>query len=515
MNWFQSLTLRTGMAVFGALALAAMLSIGGMAALSSVQSESLAERLLADIKVTRASGDVDMMHDALRADTMAARLAGSKASDEEKKAITKDLDSHVAKLMASLEIVRANAGGDTAQALSDAQPALQAYVADATALVRAGLGNAADNARVQAFDKNFEALEGLLEKVSATIERTSEASAAEKTSRYEHERWALAAAILLAGSVVGTGATLFARTMLGRLGAEPVALRHFATQIADGALDGRLDGTPGSDSVAGAMLRMQRMLEQSVRQIRVGAESVATASAQIAAGNNDLSTRTEQQASALQQTAATMDVLGTTVKQNSDNARQANQLALNASTVAVQGGGVVSQVVDTMKGINESSKKISDIIGVIDGIAFQTNILALNAAVEAARAGEQGRGFAVVAGEVRSLAQRSAGAAKEIKSLIGASVSCVDQGNALVDRAGVTMDEVVASIKRVTDIMGEISAASNEQRSGVTQVGDAVAKMDQATQQNAALVEESAAAAQSLKHQANQLVQAVSVFKLA
>jgi len=248
--------------------------------------------------------------------------------------------------------------------------------------------------------------------------------------------------------------------------------------------------------------------------VRQHAEGVATASSEIAQGNQDLSSRTESQASALQETAASMEELSSTVKQNAENARQANQLAMSASTVAVQGGEVVAQVVDTMKGINEASRKISDIIAVIDGIAFQTNILALNAAVEAARAGEQGRGFAVVASEVRSLAGRSAEAAKEIKTLINNSVERVEQGTALVDQAGTTMTEVVTSIKRVTDIMGEISAASHEQSLGVGQVGDAVTQMDQVTQQNAALVEEMAAAASSLRSQAQDLVSTVAVFKL-
>ncbi len=264
-----------------------------------------------------------------------------------------------------------------------------------------------------------------------------------------------------------------------------------------------------------ALGAMQHKLRDIVSGVRSGAEGVATASAEIAQGNNDLSGRTEEQASALEQTAASMEELASTVKQNADNARQANQLALSASTVAISGGEVVNRVVGTMKGINDSSKRIADIIGVIDGIAFQTNILALNAAVEAARAGEQGRGFAVVASEVRSLAQRSADAAKEIKTLISTSVERVEQGTALVDQAGATMQEVVASIKRVTDIMGEISAASTEQAAGVAQVGEAVTQMDQATQQNAALVEESAAAAESLKVQAQHLVSAVAVFKLA
>jgi methyl-accepting chemotaxis protein len=259
---------------------------------------------------------------------------------------------------------------------------------------------------------------------------------------------------------------------------------------------------------------MQSSLSSVVTAVRRDSEGVAAASAEIAQGNNDMSARTESQASALEQTAASMEELSGTVRQNADSARTANQLALSASSVAIKGGEVVAQVVDTMKGINESSHKISDIIQVIDGIAFQTNILALNAAVEAARAGEQGRGFAVVASEVRSLAGRSADAAKEIKILINASVERVEQGTVLVDQAGITMNEVVTSIRRVTDIMGEISAASNEQALGVAQVGEAVKQMDEVTQQNAALVEEMAAAASSLKNQASDLVETVSVFRL-
>ncbi len=263
-----------------------------------------------------------------------------------------------------------------------------------------------------------------------------------------------------------------------------------------------------------ALKEMNASLVQSVSQVRMRVDTIATASSQIASGNQDLSSRTEEQASSLEETAASMEELTSTVKQNADNARQANQLAVSASNVAVRGGSVVSQVVDTMGSINASSRKIVDIIGVIDGIAFQTNILALNAAVEAARAGEQGRGFAVVAAEVRNLAQRSAAAAKEIKTLIGDSVDKVEEGSKQVAEAGKTMDEIVDSVKRVTDIMAEITAASQEQTSGIEQINQAITQMDQVTQQNAALVEEAAAAAASLQEQASGLSQAVSVFRL-
>ncbi|RYF07571.1 MAG: HAMP domain-containing protein [Comamonadaceae bacterium] len=292
---------------------------------------------------------------------------------------------------------------------------------------------------------------------------------------------------------------------------------HLAKRVAAGDLTVSA-AAHGKDEVGELMASldlMQTNLANVVSKVRTGSESVANASSEIAQGNSDLSARTEHQASALEQTAASMEELNSAVRNNADNARQANQLALTASQVATQGGTVVGEVVETMKGINEASRKISDIISVIDSIAFQTNILALNAAVEAARAGEQGRGFAVVASEVRSLAGRSAEAAKEIKGLINASVERVERGTSLVDKAGETMNEVVTSIRRVTDIMGEISAASSEQSAGVAQVGEAVTSMDQATQQNAALVEEMAAAASSLRTQSHELVQVVAVFQLS
>ena len=290
-----------------------------------------------------------------------------------------------------------------------------------------------------------------------------------------------------------------------------------ANAVASGDLTSRIEvnSTNETGRLLQALKIMNDNLADLVGKVRMGTDQIATASGEIASGNSDLSQRTEEQASSLEETASSMEELTSTVRQNADNARQANQLAAGASEVAVKGGAVVGQVVQTMSSINESSKKIVDIISVIDGIAFQTNILALNAAVEAARAGEQGRGFAVVATEVRTLAQRSAAAAKEIKELISDSVAKVEDGTRLVDEAGATMDEIVSAVKRVTDIMSEISAASQEQSSGIEQVNQAVTQMDEVTQQNAALVEEAAAAAESMQDQTQALTQAVSTFKLS
>lgn len=322
--------------------------------------------------------------------------------------------------------------------------------------------------------------------------------------------------LVLTISLLAVAISLLLGTLVTRSITRPL---NDAVAIAQRVADGDLTSTivVNSHDETGQMLQalqtMNDNLVKIVGEVRTGTDTIATASSQIASGNLDLSSRTEQQASSLEETAASMEELTGTVKQNGDNARQANQLALSASEIALKGGGVVSQVVDTMGSINTSAKKIVDIISVIDGIAFQTNILALNAAVEAARAGEQGRGFAVVASEVRNLAQRSAAAAKEIKTLIDDSVQKVDIGVKLVDQAGSTMSEIVESVKRVTDIMGEITAASQEQTSGIEQVNQAIMQMDEVTQQNAALVEEAAAAAASLQEQASNLVQVVSVFK--
>ncbi|RFP09335.1 methyl-accepting chemotaxis protein [Duganella sp. BJB488] len=321
--------------------------------------------------------------------------------------------------------------------------------------------------------------------------------------------------LLCAVSLVAIFFLLISRSLMRQLGGEPKYAASIAASIAAGDLAVAIDTKPNDTaSLLVAIKAMRDSLVLTVGQIRRGTDMIVTASGQIATGNLELSSRTVQQASSLETTASSMEEMTSTVKQNADNARQANQLAISASEVALKGGAVVSQVVDTMESINASSKKIVDIIGVIDSIAFQTNILALNAAVEAARAGEQGRGFAVVASEVRNLAQRSAAAAKEIKTLIGDSVDKVEVGTRLVDQAGATMRAIVVSIGSVTDIMAEITAASQEQTSGIEQINQAITQMDQATQQNAALVEAAAAAAGSLQDQACGLAQVVSVFAI-
>jgi methyl-accepting chemotaxis protein len=322
--------------------------------------------------------------------------------------------------------------------------------------------------------------------------------------------------LILIGATLTALTVMVIRSVTRSLGGEPAYAADIAAKIAGGDLDLQIDvRTEDTGSLLFMMRQMQQRLSATVIRIRQGTDAIDTGAREIAAGNLDLSSRTEQQAASLEETASSMEELTSAVTQNADNARQAGQLARSASDIAERGGEVVGQVVETMQGITESSRKMADIIGVIDGIVFQTNILALNAAVEAARAGQQGRGFAVVASEVRSLAQRSAQAAKEIKGLIDDSVERVGNGAQLVARDGSTMTEVVAAVKRVTDIMGEISSASEEQSRGIEQVNQAVGQMDEVAQQNAALVEQAAAAAQSLEEQATRLKDAVSVFRLA
>jgi len=354
-----------------------------------------------------------------------------------------------------------------------------------------------------------------LDQLASLEDKLNEEMKVEAADGFSSARLFMIAAGLVAMVISIALGWVITRGLLKQLGGEPDYTSSIAGAIADGDLSVEID-TASNDkgSLLVEIKEMRNSLVNIVGQVRQGTETIGTASREIAAGNIDLSSRTEMQASSLEKTASAMEELTSTVKQNADNAREANQLAASASDVALKGGQVVSQVVETMSSINESANKIVDIIGVIDGIAFQTNILALNAAVEAARAGEQGRGFAVVASEVRNLAQRSAGAAKEIKSLIGDSVEKVERGSKLVGQAGVTMDEVVASVRRVTDIMSEIASASQEQSAGIEQVNHSIIEMDAMTQQNAALVEEAAAAAQSLQDQASELARVVSIFKL-
>lgn len=357
----------------------------------------------------------------------------------------------------------------------------------------------------------FAALNALVQSQQELMQETAEAVRGTASST----RALMIAIGLMAAAMGALIAWWLTRSIARQLGGEPAEAAAVAQEIAQGNLAVQVHVKTGdTSSLMATMHSMRTSLAQVVAQVRDGSESVASASGQIAQANMDLSSRTEEQASALQQTAASMEQLTSTVSQNADNASQANQMAKSASEVALRGGTAASDAVQTMQGISESSHKIADIIQVIDSIAFQTNILALNAAVEAARAGEQGRGFAVVASEVRALAGRSAEAAKEIKALITDSVQRIESGTAQVNTAGATMQEVVQAIRRVTDLMGEISAASHEQSLGVGQVGQAVSQMDLVTQQNAALVEEMAAAAASLQSQSHELVQAVQVFTL-
>jgi methyl-accepting chemotaxis protein len=438
-------------------------------------------------------------------------------SPEEHAAARRDADEHAAtfkQTIAGLDAEGTNAA--VKAAVAKVRPDVAAYLASAARMMAlAGSDQAAARAAFGGFMDSFRKLETGMEEVSGLIEKDSDAvratgDAVVESSRLEIELVALAA--MLATIAMGY---LIIRAIVGPLEEAIV----FAGRIAQGELGGDPALVPENDRTETARLRraleaMRASLHGIVSAVRDGTDSIGTASQEIAAGNLDLSRRTETQAGSLEETASSMEELTTTVRQNTDNARQASQLAASASEVAVRGGAVVSQVVQTMGAIDEASRKIGDIIGVIEGIAFQTNILALNAAVEAARAGEQGRGFAVVASEVRALAQRSNAAAKEIKVLIDSTAGTVGEGNRLVGQAGGTMDEVVASVQRVSDIMAEISAASREQDAGIAQVNQAITEIDAATQQNAALVEQAAAAAESLEAQAAKLTSLVGVFRL-
>ena len=459
----------------------------------------------------------DMMHDALRADVLAALLAGQKPEaerTEDAKRIVDDLKEHAGTFREGLaENEKLPLNDVLKRSIADSGDALNAYIQSAESIVSLALKDTvAAQAQYPEFARAFKMLEDKMAALSELIDSAGKQSDADGAAAAVTARSAIGLGLLVCGLVLFGVLFVFIRSIIRPL-AEAVRI---ARSVAAGDLTSRID-VNSQDEIGQLLLAMKDMnasLANIVGQVRTGTETIAVASREIASGNADLSNRTESQASSLEETASSMEELTSTVKQNAENARQANQLVVSSADVAVKGGKIMGQVVDTMASIKQSSRKIADIIGVIEGVAFQTNILALNAAVEAARAGEQGRGFAVVATEVRNLAQRSAGAAKEIKVLIDDSVGQVDAGGKLVDEAGKTMDEIVSSVKRVTDIMSEIAAASQEQSSGIEQVNQAITRMDEVTQHNAALVKEAAAAAESLQDQAGKLTEAVSVFKL-
>ena len=518
----QRLSVRTQLcAAFGGLAVLVMLA-AGIAVTALQEANGAFESFVQGINaratlVARIRSEVD-------ARAIAARnlVLVTQASDleVEKVAVHRAHQQVQTDLAALKEMVAGPEVPSNVKALvADIEQVEQVYGPVALAIVQLGLQNRREEAIAKMNDECRPLLARLIDKTNAYAEATAHRSIAMIEAAEAHyvtqRNWLIAACLLAFAMAILAGAWIV-RSLGRALGAEPGLLGEAAQRVANGDLS-PVEGVASapSGSVLDSLGLMQQSLVRIVSQVRGASDSIATGSAQVSVGSIDLSQRTEEQASALQETAATMDQFSITVRHTADHSHTAHQLAHTASEVASRGGLVVTQVVDTMKGINHSSKKIGDIIGVIDGIAFQTNILALNAAVEAARAGEQGRGFAVVASEVRQLAGRSAEAAKEIKALIGASVAQVEQGSHLVDQAGLTMGEVVEAISRVSSIVGDISTASAEQSAGVAQIGQAISQLDQTTQQNAALVEESAAAAQSLEYQAQQLVAAVSIFKLS
>ncbi|ALB93778.1 methyl-accepting chemotaxis protein [Burkholderia pseudomallei] len=437
----------------------------------------------------------------------------------EKAAVTQaedDVQAHLRRLKELLS--SASDGNDKARGLvADIDRVEAQYGPVALAIVNAALNNLHDEAITMMNDQCRPLLAQLVKATNAYSEYTrgrAQEMVRESADHYASQRLLLVSLCAAAIGAAVIAAILIARGLMRALGAEPATLGDVTRRVANGDLSPVAGAqTAPSGSVLASMGEMQASLVRLIGQVSTAADSIATGSSQIASGNQDLSSRTEHQASSLQETASSMEELTSTVRQNAENAQQASSLAANASEVAQKGSTVVGQVVDTMTDISQSSEKVAEITGIIESIAFQTNILALNAAVEAARAGEQGRGFAVVASEVRSLAQRSSSAAKEIKDLINASVQKIHDGSALAGEAGKTMTEVTQAVARVTDIMGEIAAASGEQSRGIEQVNQAIAQMDEVTQQNAALVEEAAAASKSLEEQGRHLTQAVSFFR--
>jgi methyl-accepting chemotaxis protein len=500
---------------FSAMALVLVLSAGGTG-WWAVDRLGDASKDVTDISAAlKNQQTADMMHDAIRGDVLAAILAQVSNDPAAAQQVEAEKGEHMQTFRQALGALNALPLSATLrQSLDAVAPGLDAYEKAADTLMQiTASGREVSQDELGAFQAAFDQVEASMGKLSELIAGQVAERFQKATDLTAFVRYVLVGVVLLSIVLLFVLGAALARSILNPIDravrvAQAVAAGDLTTQI-------EVHSTDETGKLLDALRRMSEALLNTVSQVRSATDSINTASGEIASGNLDLSARTEHTASNLEQTAASMEQLTSTVAQSADAARQANQLAASAAQVAVRGGQVVGQVVTTMEEINHSSRKIGDIIGVIDGIAFQTNILALNAAVEAARAGEQGRGFAVVAAEVRNLAQRSADAAKEIKGLIGTSVGKVEAGSKLVAQAGQTMSEIVGSVQRVSDIIGEITAASREQSEGIAQVNAAVNQLDQMTQQNAALVEESAAAAESLRDQAGRLMQVVQVFRIA
>jgi methyl-accepting chemotaxis protein len=508
------LSIRQRLLGFSTIGLAFIVVVGGLGYLAVTDLSDVKDAITVNGTALKNQLQADMAHDALRGDVLAAMLANARTDATQEAPVKASLAAHVKDFRESIGALEAaRLSPEVTAAVAKVKPTMDAYLASAASMVALSFVDpAAAEAKFSSFSTAFGDLEKEMEGLSDTIEQDSKRTQAAGAATADRSSVLMALATFVAGAALFMLGLLLARSIVRPLG-EAVAL---ANKVADGDLTGEIHPTSKDETgqLLYALQRMNGSLLRIVGDVRTGTGAIASSSKQIAAGNADLSHRTEEQASSLEETAASMEELASTVKQNADNARHASGLSAEASKVAMKGGEVVGQVVRTMASISESSKKIAEIIGVIDGIAFQTNILALNAAVEAARAGEQGRGFAVVASEVRSLAQRSAGAAKEIKQLISDSVDKVQDGTALVDEAGKTMHEIVGSVQRVAGIMAEISTASEEQSSGIEQINQAVIQMDHLTQQNAALVEEAAAAAESMQEQARSLESAAAVFKV-
>ncbi|HEY0822243.1 MAG TPA: methyl-accepting chemotaxis protein [Ramlibacter sp.] len=494
-------------------ALAFLAIVGGTGYLAAGQLTTTSEHLLDAQEAIRLQMDADMAHDAVRADVFGALLAGQKGEVDAARASQKELEEHSRELVESLQkLDRMDLDAATRQALANVRPRMDQYLAQARGLAADALKDFSNSGdRLLAFTASFKALEKEMEALTTLIEQRSRTAQAESAQASATARASISVALALSLAVLLATSWLVSRSIVGRIRRAVEVARTVAT----GDLSSQIQ-VQGSDETAqllAALAQMNTSLLQLVGTVRQATENIASGTTQIATGNQDLSQRTEEQASNLQQTAASMEQITATVRANADTTRQASEMAATASRSAATSGEAVQKLVSTMAGITASSRRITDIIGVIDGIAFQTNILALNAAVEAARAGEQGRGFAVVATEVRTLAQRSAGAAKEIKALIEESVGQVAAGEREAANAGNAMAQVVNQVHQVTSLLSEISSATSEQHKGISEVSQAVTQIDHVTQSNASLVEEAAAAAESLNRQATRLVEAVSLFR--